>query len=54
VGAFLICLLFVGVAVAAAAGYRYRFTSRGIEISTLGVRLRFIPADRITHSEQSR
>ena len=54
VGAFLICLLFAGVAVAAAAGYRYRFTSRGIEISTLGVGLRFIPADRITHYEQSK
>ena len=34
--------------------YRYRFSSRGIEISTLGIPLRFIPADRITHDEQTR
>lgn len=53
-GAYLICLLFAGVGIVAAAGYRYRFTSRGIEISTLGIRLRFIPVDRITHYEQSR
>jgi hypothetical protein len=54
VGADLISLLFAAVAIVAAAGYRYRFTSRGIEISTLGIPLRFIPADRITHYEQTR
>lgn len=54
VGADLICLLFAGVAIVAAAGYRYRFTGRGIEISTLGIPLRLIPADRITHYEQTR
>src|SRR5271154_3863605 len=40
VGADLIGLLFAAVATVAAAGYRYRFTSRGIEISTLGIPLR--------------
>jgi hypothetical protein len=53
-GAYLFCLLFAGVGTVAAAGYRYRFTNRGIEISTLGIRLRFIPVDRITHYEQTR
>jgi hypothetical protein len=52
--AYLFCLLFAGVGIVAAAGYRYRFSSRGIEISTLGIRLRFIPVDRITHYEQTR
>jgi len=54
VGVDVIALLFAGVGIVAAAGYRYRFTGRGIEISTLGIRLRFIDVDRITHYEQTR
>jgi hypothetical protein len=52
-GAYLASLLFVGVAILALAGYRYRFTRSGIEISTLGFLVRSIPLDRITHYEES-
>ncbi len=46
-------LFFLGVAVLALAGYRYRFTRDGVEIFTLGFRVRFIPVDRIMHWEES-
>ena len=52
-GAYLASLLFVGVAILALAGYRYRFTRNGIEISTLGCLVRSIPLERITHYEES-
>jgi hypothetical protein len=52
-GAYLASLLFVGVAILALAGYRYRFTRSGIEISTLGFLVRSIPLERITHYEES-
>jgi hypothetical protein len=52
-GTYAACMSFAGVGVLALAGYRYRFTHSGIEISTLGFRRRFIPADRITHYEES-
>jgi len=45
--------LFLGVAILALAGYRYRFTRSGIEISTLGFLVRCIPPERITHYEES-
>jgi len=51
--AYLASLLFVGVAILALAGYRYRFTRSGIEISTLGFVVRSIPLERITHYEES-
>jgi hypothetical protein len=51
-GAFLASLLFAGVAILALAGYQYRFTRDGVEISTLGIQVLFIPADRITHWEE--
>ena len=52
-GAWAASLFFFGVGILAVAGYRYRFTREGVEISTLGIRLRFIPVDRITHWEDS-
>ena len=51
-GAQLAGLLFVAVAILALAGYRYRFTPSGIEISTLGFLVRSIPLERITHYEE--
>jgi hypothetical protein len=52
-GTYFASLMFAGVGILALAGYRYRFTRSGIEISTLGVRVKFIPVDRITHYEES-
>lgn len=52
-GAFLASLLFLGVAILALAGYRYRFMRGGVEISALGFRVKFIPVERITHYEES-
>jgi hypothetical protein len=40
-------LLLVGVTALAWSGFHYRFTSHGIEISTLGFRLRSIPLQNI-------
>jgi hypothetical protein len=40
-------LLLVGVTALAWSGFHYRFTSHGIEISTLGFRLRSIPVQSI-------
>jgi hypothetical protein len=40
-------LLLFGVTALAWSGFRYRFTSQGVEISTLGLRLRSIPLQNI-------
>jgi hypothetical protein len=40
-------LLFVVIAAHAWSGFRYRFTPSGLEISTLGLRLRSITRDQI-------
>jgi hypothetical protein len=40
-------LLLLGVTVLARSGFHYRFTSQGVEISTLGFRLRSIPLQHI-------
>jgi hypothetical protein len=40
-------LLLVGVTALAWSGFHYRFTSHGVEISTLGFRLRSIPVEDI-------
>jgi hypothetical protein len=40
-------LLLVGVTALAWSGFHYRFTSQGVEISTLGFRLRSIPLQNI-------
>jgi hypothetical protein len=40
-------LLFLGVTVLAWGGFHYRFSSHGVEISTLGFRLRSIPLENI-------
>jgi hypothetical protein len=47
VGMALMCLLFLLIAVHAWTGFEYRFTPFGIEISTLGFRLRSIPLAQI-------
>ena len=52
-GTYFASLMFAGVGILALAGYRYRFSQSGIEISTLGFRVKFIPVDRITHYEES-
>lgn len=44
----LMCILFSVIAVAAWSGFRYYFGPSGVEIRTLGYRLRSIPADQIT------
>jgi hypothetical protein len=43
----LVSLVALTVWVMAWSGFRYRFTSSGVEIRTLGFRLRTIPADQI-------
>jgi hypothetical protein len=43
----LVCLLFALIAVHVWSGFHYLFTSAGVEISTLGFRLRSIPRDEI-------
>ena len=40
-------LLLLGVTALAWSGFHYRFTSQGVEISTLGFRLRSIPLQNI-------
>jgi hypothetical protein len=50
----LLALLALAVGILAECGYRYRFTPRGLEISTLGFRLRFIPVDQIIHYEPAK
>jgi len=42
-----LCLLFAAVALQAWTGFRYRFSSTGVEISTLGLRLRSIASSQI-------
>ena len=54
VGLGLLCLLFVLLAVLAWTGFRYRFGPSGVEISTLGFRLRSIPRNRITEYTQKK
>jgi hypothetical protein len=49
-----LALLALAVGVLAECGYRYRFTPRGLEISTLGFRLQFVPVDRILSYEQAK
>jgi len=43
----LMCLLFLVIAAHAWSGFEYRFTPSGVEISTLGFRLRSIPLGHI-------
>jgi hypothetical protein len=43
----LLCLLFVLIAAQAWTGFRYEFRTSGVEIRTLGFRLRSIPRDHI-------
>jgi hypothetical protein len=43
VGMFLMCLLFLLIAAHVWTGFQYRFTPSGVEIRTLGFRLRSIP-----------
>jgi hypothetical protein len=47
----LLCLLFAVIAVHVWTGFQYQFTSAGVEISTLGFRLRSIPRDEIKQYE---
>lgn len=54
---FLACGLWavmIVVGIAAEIGYRYRFTPAGLEVSTLGIRLKFIPHEKIIHYETAR
>lgn len=44
----------IAIGIVAEAGYRYRFTPAGLQISTLGIRRKFIPVDQIIHYEQAR
>jgi hypothetical protein len=44
----LLAIVFLLVAAHAWSGFQYRFTPAGVEISTLGVRLRSIPQSQIT------
>jgi len=46
-GAALVGLVMLGVAAVAWSGFRYCFTRHGLEISSLGFRLRSIPATQI-------
>ena len=43
----LLCLLFAVIAAHVWTGFQYQFTSAGVEISTLGFRLRSIPREEI-------
>lgn len=45
----LVSVILLGVAALAWSGFRYLFTNAGVEISTLGFRLRSIPATEIAH-----
>lgn len=49
-----LALACVAVGIMAEFGYRYRFTAEGLEISTVGFRLRFIPANQIVHYEAAK
>jgi len=49
IGLGITCLLFAVIALQAWTGFQYRFTSSGVEISTLGLRLQSIPLDAIRH-----
>jgi len=41
------CILFAAITSMACSGFHYRFLHSGVEVSTLGFRLRSIPAERI-------
>ena len=45
----LVSVILLGACALAFSGFHYVFTHAGIEITTLGFRLRSIPADEITH-----
>jgi len=47
IGIGAMCLLFLTIAAHAWDGFHYRITPAGVEISTLGIRLRSIPRDQI-------
>jgi hypothetical protein len=47
-GMGLMCVLFLLIAIFAGSGFRYYFGAAGVEIRTLGYRLRSIPASQIT------
>jgi hypothetical protein len=47
IASVLLCLLFALIAVHVWTGFHYLFTSSGVEISTLGFRLRSIPREEI-------
>jgi hypothetical protein len=49
-----LALLALVVGVLAECGYRYRFTARGLEISTLGFRRQFIPVEQIVRYEPAK
>jgi hypothetical protein len=42
-----LCVLFAGITAMAGSGFHYKFRRSGIEISTLGFRLRSIPSENI-------
>jgi len=42
-----VCVLFAGITVMAGSGFHYKFRHSGVEISTLGFRLRSIPSEKI-------
>lgn len=44
----------VVVGIVGEVGYRYRFTTAGLEISSLGIRLKFIQVEKIIHYEPAR
>jgi len=46
-GGALLCLMFLMIAAFAWKGFEYRFTPAGVEIRTLGLRLRSIPSSEI-------
>ncbi|HVO81366.1 MAG TPA: DUF1648 domain-containing protein [Terriglobales bacterium] len=50
-GTLLLCLLFAALAGMTWSGFQYRFSPAGVEIRTLGLRLRSIPADEIRSYE---
>ena len=47
IGATLLCLLFAVIAIQVWTGFQYLFTTAGVEIRTLGFRLRSIPREEI-------
>lgn len=54
VAAGILWAVMLAIGIVAEAGYRYRFTPAGLEIRTLGFRLKFIAVEQILHYEQAR